>query len=112
MSGNIKPWHSLYDTACPQNTGHIELDCTCKRVVKRAPYRRVRVTDETVDHGIRPRLEVRLWPNGVLQLREVGRRTLYSTTTAQVYKQLVVSAILSAKRAKRAERRASRKRAK
>lgn len=114
MSDNYREWHQPRNEACPHNEDP-EKACNCerpKKVRKRKPYRRVRVNDRSAEHGFRSRIELRIYPDGVLHLREVGRRRLYKTTVFSIYKTRVMAeafAAVQAKRANKAQRRKERK---
>ncbi len=107
VSLDIKEWHAPSNEDCPHNADAGQ-PCACKRPIKRKPYRRVRVNDRTAVGKCRSRLEVRVYPDGVMELREVGRRRIYRTTVFAVYYGRLVTEAYNAARAKksaRAERR-------
>jgi hypothetical protein len=110
--GIVKEWHSPHNDACRHNE-NVTRDCTCKRPVRRKPYRVVRVTDKGVSHNTNPRLVIELWPrDGTIIMREQRRRKRYSTTAADIYALLVRRAALAAiakRKADRAARRLARK---
>lgn len=82
--GAVKDWHSPRNNECAHNDD-AEKDCTCKRIVKRKPFRQVRVEDPTASHGVRKHIIAEIHPNGRLVLRESGRRLRVETTLAVVY---------------------------
>lgn len=71
--GHVRDWHDPHNDECAHNRS-VECDCQCKRVVNRKGYTVRRVHDETVPHGYKPDIVVAVYPNGVLKLRELGRK--------------------------------------
>lgn len=80
---NYKDHHDPHND-CPHNHD-AEQPCTCKRVLNRKPYRVCKVRDASAPHGIRPQLILSVYPNGMLEIREHGRRMKVQTTLADVY---------------------------
>jgi len=111
--GKVKDWHYPNNAECRHNADVYE-DCTCKRIVNRKPYRRIRVHDEKVPHGYRHDIIVEVWPNGLIKLRERGRRekSAHGVMAGDLYSTLVrrhALAIVAAKRKARAEKRKARR---
>lgn len=105
--GKVKDWHNPRNEMCLHNDS-AELDCTCKRPVKRKPYRCVRVRDEGVSHRVNPRLIFEIYPDGNLAMREARRKIRFYWNAADLYRHLMWRAALAhqnAKRKARAERR-------
>lgn len=48
-------------------------------------YRTIKVTDYSVPHGVKPKLVVRVWRNGTIEIREHCRRVVYTSTAGSVY---------------------------
>ena len=48
-------------------------------------YRVIKVTDYSVPHGVKPELVVKVWKNGMIEIRERCRRVEYSATVGSVY---------------------------
>lgn len=48
-------------------------------------FRDIKVTDYSVPYGVNPRMVVRVWRNGMIEIREFRRRVKYSSTIASVY---------------------------
>ncbi len=48
-------------------------------------FRDIKVTDYSVPYGVNPRMVVRVWKNGMIEIREFRRRVKYSSTIASVY---------------------------
>lgn len=108
-SGRVKEWHNPRNDECPHNQ-ELASDCTCKRIVNRKPYRKVRVYDEKVPHGYRPNIVVEVWPNGLIRLREMGRRDknahgIFASDLLPMLVRRRALAELAAKKKARAERR-------
>jgi hypothetical protein len=108
-TGKVRDWHNPHNDKCPHNRS-IECDCACKREVKRKGYTVRRVHDDNVPHGYKSDIVVEIWPNGVLKLRERGRKqsSAVSFMVGDLYVDGVRSRALTALRAKqkaRAERR-------
>lgn len=102
-------WHSPKNESCPHNADPTE-KCRCKRPRKYKPYRVVRVHDDDAPRGVDNRIAVQVWPqNGVIELREYGRRKSYSITAGELYKRLVWGAALSARAAKKRNHKGGRK---
>ena len=103
-TGRVKDWHDPHDEGCPQNYDHRN-DCTCKRPMKRKPYRVVKVTDNGVNHNVNPKLILEIYPhNGVIAIREKRRKKRYYSTTADIYSGMVRSAAFAAIAAKKKAR--------
>lgn len=103
--GRVKDWHDPRNGDCAHNT-YIESDCTCKRIVKRKPYRVVKVHDSGVPYNVNPNIVLEIYQtNGTLVLREAKRRKRYSTTVSDVYAWLVRRSALAAMAAQREARR-------
>lgn len=102
--GKVKDWHNPRNENC-ENNRFATLNCTCKRIRKRSPFKRVVVHDASAGHNVNPNIVLEIWPkNGVLVLREKRRRTSVSTTTAEVYAWLVRRRALAATTARREAR--------
>ena len=71
-----------------------------KLIKNRRPYREVRVTDNTVPHGVNPRLRVRVYPNGIIEILENGRRSGYETKAGAVFVRCMISSIQAKKKVK------------
>ncbi len=100
---DIPDHHQPRNESCAHNENPTQ-PCGCeapKKVRNRKPYRRVWVTCRDIAHGFKPRIEVRIYPDGTLEMREQARRKLYSTTVGTVYTNRVLAAAFSAKRAKK-----------
>ena len=111
--GKVKDWHNPRSEDCDHNRDAIN-DCNCKRIVNRKPYRRIRVYDINVPHGYRHDIIVEVWPNGLIKLRERGRRekSAHGIMAGDLYSMLLRRAALAyvaAKRKARAEKRKLRK---
>lgn len=48
-------------------------------------FRDIKVVDYSVPHGVNPRMKVRVWKNGMIEIREFRRKVKYSSTVASVY---------------------------
>lgn len=84
--GNVREWHSPHNGECPHNSDAM-LDCACKRKVVRKGYRVVRVTDPQADRAHKIVSEIH--PNGLLVLRQAGRRKRVSVSLGVLYERLV-----------------------
>lgn len=106
--GRVRDWHSPRNNDCAHNMSPGS-DCCCKRPVNRKPFRVVRVNDTSVDmHKISGRIVAELHPNGILVLREAGRRKRYVTTLGTIYAKLVWHEAITAAKAKKQARKARR----
>ena len=104
--GDVKLWHDPHNEECLNNSD-IYKNCTCKRQVKRKPYRVVRVSDPTATNYQRDgRIVVEVHPNGLLVFRERGRRKQYQTTVGKIYSNLIWHEAMMLAKAKKAARRA------
>ncbi len=105
VSLEVKEWHSPRSEKCPHNR-NASLPCNCKRPRRRKHYRVVRVTDDTVPHGVRSRLAVEIYPDGTIVLRELGRRRVnaLSTTAGKVMIGLLWRNAMIAAKAKKAKK--------
>lgn len=63
----------------------------------RKPYRTIRVTDHSAPHGVDPRLIFEVYPNGVIYVREHGRRVRRETTAASLYVKLIMRDVFNAR---------------
>jgi len=61
-----------------------------------------------VPHGVRPRIAVTIYPNGVIGLREYKRRREYQLGVGALYVQAVASEALAERIARKKARRARR----
>jgi hypothetical protein len=104
----IKDWHRPANEECGQNQDS-SLDCTCKKIRKRKPYRVVRVHCKDVDRGVNPRLVMEIWPDGRFLLREEKRKVRFETTVGRIYHNLVWRAAMVAVNEKKNKRAALRK---
>jgi|SRR5215471_3517153 len=107
--GKVKNAHNPRNEDCPHNL-NATLDCNCKRIVNRKPYRVIRVHDSNVPRGYRHDIIVEVWPNGLIKLRERGRRekSAHGIMAGDLYSMLLRRAALAhvaAKRKARAEKR-------
>jgi hypothetical protein len=69
-------------------------------VGERKAYREIRVDDPKAEHGISNKLVIRVWPNGVVEVREAKRRSGYSTNVSSIYKRALMNALFQARAAK------------
>jgi hypothetical protein len=109
--GHVKECHKPSNDRCPHNTDP-KFDCTCKsgRVVERKPYREIRVQDASVKmHSISGNIVCRIFDNGLLVMREKGKRRTYETTIGAVYTGRVWSEAMAKAREKKAKRKGGRK---
>jgi len=111
--GKVRNAHNPRNEDCPHNLDATE-DCNCKRIVNRKPYRVIRVHDENVPRGYRNDIIVEVWPNGLIKLRERGRRakSAHGIMAGDLYSMLLrrhALAIVAAKRKARAEKRKAKK---
>jgi hypothetical protein len=97
---NYSEWHQPNNEECQHNQDPTT-DCTCKRPRTYKPYRVVRVTDSEAPHGISHRLIFHIWPNGLIQMREHGRRKLFSTLAGKFYQRTVESTVRAEKAARK-----------
>lgn len=98
--GLVKDWHNPRDESCPHNDDPAR-DCTCKKPMKRKPYRRVVVNDPGVGHRVNPKLIFEIYPNGTLAMREQKRKKRFYITAASLYSYLMqrdARAYIAAKR--------------
>lgn len=104
--GNVKDWHNPFNDDCPHNR-EVELDCGCKRPVKRKPFRVCKTHDTlTKDRGHKtsPDIIIEVHPNGRLVFREKGKRTRFETTSVKVYEGLRWRAAMVAAQQSKAKR--------
>lgn len=102
----IHDWHDPRNESCEQNRHPIEGHCTCKRKVNRKSYRVMRVNDPTAANYQRDgRIILEVHPNGLLVLRERGRRKRYETTVGKIYTGLVWREAMTLAKAKKARKR-------
>jgi hypothetical protein len=109
--GHVKECHRPGNDLCPHNADP-KFDCTCKsgKVVVRKPYREIRVQDATVKmHRISGNIVCRIFDNGLLVMREKGKRRTYETTIGAVYTGRVWSEAMAKAREKKAKRKGGRK---
>lgn len=83
----IPDWHQPNEKTCPQNA-NAKHPCTCKRPMKRKPFRVCRVRDNTVPRGVKPEISFEVYPNGRLVFREKNRSKFYETTAGAIYERL------------------------
>jgi hypothetical protein len=100
LIGEVKDWHQPMNDDCDHNIDP-QSDCTCKQPRKYKPYRVVRMRDNAAPHGIDVRIILHAWPNGVIELREHGRRKILSIAAGELYKRLAWGEAMAAKAAKR-----------
>lgn len=67
----------------------------------RKPYRVVRVYDKEAPHGVDPRLIFEIYPNGLVYIREHGRRVRREITAANIYVRCIMRDIAKLPRKKR-----------
>jgi hypothetical protein len=92
--GKVKDWHNPREEC--QHNEDVTLDCNCKRLIVRKPYRVVRVTDQGVGHNTNPNLVIEIYPkDGTITIREKRRKRKYSTTASDIYSLLVRWAALA-----------------
>lgn len=104
--GKVRDWHSPHDNSCPHNADPL-LSCTCKRKVTRKPYRVVRVNDPHADRAHLIVAELHMG-NGMLVLRQKGRRKRVSVSLGVLYERLVFNEAMRAVREAKAKRKAGR----
>jgi hypothetical protein len=112
--GHVKECHNPRNDECPHNFD-ARFDCTCKsnRVVNRKPFRLVRVSlrPEFVEGRMKRQLAVEVYPDGLLRLRESGRRRVYETNLGRIYRGCVWrEAMLVAQASKAAKKNRKKKR--
>lgn len=101
----IHDWHDPYNDVCPQNIDAGN-SCTCKRKINRKSYRVMRINDPTAANYQRDgRIILEVHPNGLLVLRERGRRKRYETTVGKIYTGLVWREAMTLAKAKKARKR-------
>ena len=112
----VHDWHRPRDPNCAQNHDPEHADCTCPRPPtqrKKKPYRTIRVDEGASTRlggpKVRPRLVLRVWPNGVIGVREHGRRAEYFTTAGSLYYRLMVAEAFRAARLARAGKKGRRR---
>lgn len=106
--GHVKECHQPNNERCPHNADPL-FDCTCKsgKVVVRKPYREFRVSDASVRmHKISGNIVVQIYDNGLMVMREKGKRTRYETTIGAVYTNRVWSEAMKKAREAKAKRKA------
>jgi hypothetical protein len=109
----VKDWHNPRNEQCTHNR-IIFAPCTCKRPVHRKPYRvvRVKLRPQFIEGRMRARVELEIHPDGLLRLREIGRRRRYETNVGRIYWGCVwreAMAVAQAAKAKRKNRRHTRR---
>lgn len=104
--GSVREWHSPTNEACEHNR-HVEWDCTCRRKVTRKAYRTVRVNDPHADRAHLIVAELHMG-NGMLVLRQKGRRKRVSVSLGVLYERLVFNEAMRAVREAKAKRKARR----
>lgn len=103
--GKVRDWHNPRNEDCMHNASPAA-DCTCKRQVKRKPFRVVRCTDPDAQRQSHKIIVAELrMDNGLLTLRIKGKRKRVSTTLGALYARLVMADALNAARARKAARR-------
>lgn len=102
-----KEIHNPRNDTCEHNDNP-DSACTCKAIRTRKPYRVCRVTDRSASHGIKPQLILEVHPEGLLVIRESGRRMRVETTLAIVYERALMQIALVARREKKKLRRENR----
>lgn len=106
--GHVRDWHSPHNEDCAHNMTPAA-DCSCKRKVNRKPFRVLRVNDVSVKmHKVSGRIIAESYPNGLLILREHGKRTRYETTLGAVLTGLIWRDAMAKAKAKKAARKARR----
>ena len=83
----VRAWHRPHNSLCPHNADPA-IACTCARECRRKPFRVVRVEDHSAPVGTRrhhPKLVLSIWPNGVIKIREHGRRREYALTASSLF---------------------------
>lgn len=115
--GKVREWHSPHNADCPHNMSPAA-DCACKLQIKRNGKKKhkpriiFRVTDNTVDRGVKPELVAELHDDGKLIIRESKCRKGYETTLGKTYCRLMRNFALQAAATRSRERQASRTSAK
>lgn len=105
--GHVKACHLPRNERCPHNSDP-RFDCACKSSVPkvRKPFRVVRVDDPTVEtHGLTGHLVIEIHRNGLLAIRQKGRRRVYTTTIGRVFEGVVWRQAMVDARAKKARKR-------
>lgn len=103
--GKVRDWHDPRNEDCEQNMDYT-LDCSCKRQVKRKPYRTVRAQCPEADRQAHKNIVAMIrMDNGLLTLRLKGKRKTVSTTLLALYERLVMAEAINAAKAKRKARR-------
>lgn len=105
--GKVRDWHSPRNEDCMHNASPAA-DCTCKRQVTRKPYRVVRVTDPHAQRAHKIVAEIR-FDNGLLTLRQKGRRHRVSINLGVLYERLVLNEAMKVARHNRERRKAARR---
>lgn len=72
-----------------------------KLIKTRHPYREIRVQDKEVPWGVSSSFRVRVWPNGVIEVIEHGRRSGYSTMAGRLYVRLMQASLAKPKKARK-----------
>lgn len=105
--GRVREWHAPRNEDCMHNASPAA-DCTCKRQVTRKPFRTVRVTDPQADRAHNIVAEIRL-DNGMLTLRQKGRRKRVSVTLGALYERLIFNEAMRLSREAKAKHKGARK---
>lgn len=78
---------------------------TTSKPRNRKPFKVVRVTDPHAPHGVDSRLVLEIYPNGLIYLREHGRRVRREITAAGIYVRCIMRDIAKLPRRRRGNRR-------
>lgn len=101
--GRVRDSHSPRNEECMHNASPAA-DCSCKRQVTRKPYRVVRVTDPHAMRAHNIVAEIR-FDNGLLTLRQKGKRKRVSVNLGVLYERLILNEALKFLRERKKARR-------
>lgn len=103
--GHVKACHDPRRDMCPHNADPLfNCDCVSGKKVVRKPFKTVNVTDPQADRAHNIVAEIHM-ANGMLVLRQKGRRKRVSVTLGALYERLIFNeAMRSAREAKKARR--------
>lgn len=104
--GAVKEWHDPRNGVCGHNHD-VSLSCSCKRIVKRKPFKTVRATCPEADRAAHRNIVATIrMDNGLLTLRFKGKRKTVQTTLLALYERLTMQDALRAIRERKAARKA------
>lgn len=107
-TGIVKDWHDPHNSCCEHNAD-ITWDCTCKRQVKRKPFKTVRATCPEADRAAHRNIVATIrMDNGLLTLRFKGKRKTVQTTLLALYERLTMQEAQRVVRERKAARKARR----